>query len=83
MKQFNIEKVYDAYFLLNKLQRKKVLNQLNESGMHLKAIKIYTYPEAPGCKHLFFYFENSNKAVPYYLLEASQLLLVQETILNI
>ena len=57
MKQLDIEKVYNAYCLLSKSQRKAVLSRLNEKGMHLTAIETYTYPEAPGCKHLFFYFK--------------------------
>ena len=82
MKQFNIEKVYNAYCQLSKSQRKAVLSQLNEKGMHLTAIEAYTYPEAPGCKHLFFYFKDSDEAVPYYLLNIKQLIIIQEVIFN-
>lgn len=80
MKQFDIEKVYNAYCRLSKSQRKAVLSQLNEKGMHLTAIEAYTYSEAPGCKHLFFHFKDSDEAVPYYLLTEEQLILVQEMI---
>lgn len=80
MKQFDIEKVYNAYCRLSKLQRKAILSRLNEKGMHLTAIEAYTYPEAPGCKHLFFYFKDSDEAVPYYLLTEEQLMQVLETI---
>ena len=82
MKQFDIEKVYNAYCRLSKSQRKAVLSQLNEKGMHLTAIETYTYPEAPGCKHLFFYFKDSDKAVPYYLLTEEQLMIIQKIILS-
>lgn len=82
MKQFDIEKVYNAYCQLSKSQRKAVLSRLNEKGMHLTAIEAYTYPEAPGCKHLFFYFKDSDEAVPYYLLTEEQLKITQETILE-
>lgn len=82
MKQFDIEKVYNAYCQLSKSQRKAVLSQLNEKGMHLTAIEAYTYSEALGCKHLFFYFKDSDEAVPYYLLTEEQLKITQETILE-
>lgn len=83
MKQFDIEKVYNAYCQLSKSQRKAVLSQLNEKGMHLTAIETYTYPEAPGCKHLFFYFKDSDEAVPYYLLTEEQLCNIESIILNV
>lgn len=83
MKSFDIEKVYNAYCLLSKSQRKAVLNHLHEKGMYLTAIEAYTYPEVSGCKHLFFYFKNSNKAVPYYLLTKEQLYQIESIILNI
>lgn len=82
MKPFDIEKVYNAYCRLSKSQRKTVLNRLNEKGIYITAIEAYTYPEAPGCKHLFFRFKDSNKTVPYYLLTKKQLILVQEVIHN-
>lgn len=83
MKQFDIEKVYNAYCRLSKSQRKAVLSQLNKKGMHLTAIEVYTYPEAPGCKHLFFHFKDSDEAVPYYLLTKEQLMLVQDILLDL
>lgn len=83
MKQFNIEKIYNVYCRLSKSQRKAVLSRLNEKGMHLTAIETYTYPEALGCKHLFFYFKDSNEAVPYYLLTEEQLYNIESIILNI
>ena len=80
MKQFDIEKVYNAYCQLSKSQRKAVLIRLNEKGMYLTAIEAYTYPEAPGCKHLFFHFKDSDEAVPYYLLTEEQLIQLQDII---
>lgn len=80
MKQFDIEKVYNVYCRLSKSQRKAVLIRLNEKGMHLTAIEAYTYPEAPGCKHLFFHFKDSDEAVPYYLLTEEQLIQLQDII---
>ena len=82
MKQFDIEKVYNAYCRLSKSQRKAVLSRLNEKGMHLTAIETYTYSKAPSCKHLFFHIKDSDEAVPYYLLTEEQLMLVQDILLN-
>jgi len=34
-------------------------------------IKAYEYADAPGIKHLFFYFaEDSKKAIPYFMLDS-------------
>ena len=33
-------------------------------------IEAYEYTDAPGIKHLFFYFaEDSKKAIPYFMLD--------------
>jgi len=82
MKPFNIEKVYNAYCRLSKSQRKAVLNRLNEKGIYITAIEAYTYPEAPGCKHLFFRFKDSDNTVPYYLLTEEQLYHIKSIILK-
>ncbi|MEH2880400.1 hypothetical protein [Segatella copri] len=34
-------------------------------------IEAYEYADAPGIKHLFFYFaEDSRKAIPYFMLDS-------------
>ena len=34
-------------------------------------IEAYEYADAPGIKHLFFYFaEDSKKAIPYFMLDS-------------
>lgn len=34
-------------------------------------IEVYEYVDAPGIKHLFFYFaEDSKKAIPYFMLDS-------------
>lgn len=53
MKQFNIEKIYNAYCEFSKLQCKTVISQSYMKGMYLTIIEAYTYLEAPSCKHLF------------------------------
>ncbi len=82
MKKFYIDKVYNAYIGLNANQRKGLIRQLNLLGIPVTKIEAYTYPEAPGIKHLFFYFKGSSNPVPYFLLEEQQLDNIQELILS-
>lgn len=81
MKKFYIDKVYNAYIGLNAKQRKDLIRQLNSLDIPVTKIEAYTYPEAPGIKHLFFYLEGSSEPMPYFLLEEEQLEKIQELIL--
>lgn len=69
MKKFDINKVYNAYIGLNAKQRKDLIRQLNLLGIPVTKIEAYTYSEAPGIKHLFFYLKDNKQPVPYFLLE--------------
>lgn len=80
MKKFDINKVYNAYIGLNAKQRKDLISQLNLLGIPVTKIEAYTYPEAPGIKHLFFYLKDNKQPVPYFLLEEEQLEKIQEQI---
>lgn len=82
MKKFYIDKVYNAYVGLDAKQRKDLICQLNSLDIPVTKIEAYTYPEAPGIRHLFFYLKNSSKIVPYYLLPEEQLDVIQKIILN-
>lgn len=82
MKKFDINKVYNAYIGLNAKQRKDLISQLNLLGIPVTKIEAYTYPEAPGIKHLFFYLKGNKQPVPYFLLEEQQLDNIQELILS-
>lgn len=82
MKKFYIDKVYNAYVSLDAKQRKDLIRQLNSLDIPVTKIEAYTYPEAPGCKHLFFHFKDSDEATPYYLLTEEQLMQVQVIISN-
>ena len=55
MKKFYIDKVYNAYVGLDAKQRKDLIRQLNSLDIPVTNIEAYTYPEAPGIRHLFFY----------------------------
>lgn len=82
MRKFDIDKVYNAYISLDKKQRQDLLQRLNLLGIPVTKIEAYTYPEAPGIKHLFFYLEGSSEPMPYFLLEEKQLEKIQEQILG-
>ncbi len=82
MEHFDIKQIYDKYIQLNKAQRKNVLLQLRQEGMPIKAIEAYTYPEAQGLVHLFFYFEGTPEGIPYFQLTEKQLEIVRNSILH-
>jgi hypothetical protein len=82
MRKFDINKVYNAYIGLNAKQRKDLIRQLNLLGIPVTKIEAYTYPEAPGIKHLFFYIKDNKQPVPYFLLEEEQLAEIQNLLLN-
>lgn len=82
MKKFDINKVYNAYIGLDAKQRKDLIRQLNSLDIPVTKIEAYTYPEAPGIRHLFFYFKGNSDPVPYFLLEEQQLDNIQELILS-
>ena len=82
MKKFDINKVYNAYICLNAKQRKDLIRQLNLLDIPVTKIEAYTYPEAPGIKHRFFYLKGNKQPVPYFLLEEEQLDEIQNLLLN-
>lgn len=82
MKKFDINKVYNAYIGLNANQRKDLIRQLNLLNIPVTKIEAYTYHEAPGIKHLFFYLKGNKQPVPYFLLEEEQLNEIQNLLLN-
>lgn len=82
MKKFDINKVYNTYIGLNTKQRKDLIRKLNLLDIPITKIKAYTYPEAPGIKHLFFYLKDNKQPVPYFLLEEEQLDEIQNMLLN-
>lgn len=81
MKQFDIERVYEAYTKLDKVQRKELIARLNSEGIPVLRIEAYIYKDAPGIKHLFFYLEGNKGAVPYFMMDMDMLNIVQEQIL--
>lgn len=82
MKSYDIDTLYQKYKSLNKRQRNLLLSRLQARGIAIVRIEPYAYSEAPGIKHLFFYFEGSREAVPYFLLEPSVWQVVQTVLME-
>lgn len=67
---FDINTIYTKYKQLTKKQRQQLLAALLSQGINIVKIEAYKYADAPGIKHLFFYFaEDSKKAIPYFMLD--------------
>ena len=77
MKQFDIERVYEAHTKLDKAKRKELIARLNAEGIPVSKIEAYAYKDAPGIKHLFFYMKGSKEAVPYFMMDKEVLDIVQ------
>ena len=68
---YDINTIYTKYKQLTKKQRQQLLAALRSQGINIVKIEAYEYADAPGIKHLFFYFaENSRKAIPYFMLDS-------------
>lgn len=66
----DINTIYTKYKQLSKKQRQQLLATLQSQGINIVKIEAYEYSDAPGIKHLFFYFaEDSKKAIPYFMLD--------------
>lgn len=68
---YDINTIYTKYKQLTKKQRQQLLTALQSQSINIVKIEAYEYTDAPGIKHLFFYFaEDSRKAIPYFLLDS-------------
>ena len=68
---YDINTIYTKYKQLTKKQRQQLLTALQSQGINIVQIAAYEYTDAPGIKHLFFYFaEDSRKAIPYFMLDS-------------
>ena len=67
---YDINTIFTKYKQLTKKQRQQLLAALQSQGINIVKIEAYEYADAPGIKHLFFYFaEDSRKAIPYFMLD--------------
>ena len=68
---YDINTICTKYKQLTKKQRQQLLTTLLSQGINIVKIDAFEYPDAPGIKHLFFYFaEDSKKAIPYFMLDS-------------
>ena len=68
---YDINTIYTKYKQLTKKQRQQLLAALQSQGINIVKIEAYEYADAPGIKHLFFYFtEDNKKAIPYFMLDS-------------
>ena len=68
---YDINTIFTKYKQLTKKQRQQLLAALQSQGINIVKIEAYEYADAPGIKHLFFYFaEDSRKAIPYFMLDS-------------
>lgn len=68
---YDINTIYTKYKQLTKKQRQQLLAALQSQSIDIVKIEAYEYSDAPGIKHLFFYFEeDSKKAIPYFMLDS-------------
>ena len=80
----DINTIYTKYKQLSKKQRQQPLAALQPQGINIVKIEAYEYSDAPGIKHLFFYFEEDRKkAVPYFMLEKEIWKEIQQCIIKI
>lgn len=68
---YDINTIYTKYKQLTKKQRQQLLAAIQLQGINIVKIEAYEYTDAPGIKHLFFYFaEDSKRAIPYFMLDS-------------
>ena len=78
MERFDINEFFDACRKMDKHERKLFIETLRRHGLDIADISCYTYPDAPGIRHVFFYFDGGSPPVPYFMLEKDLLAKVQE-----
>ena len=79
----DINTIYTKYKQLTKKQRQQLLATLQSRGINIVKIEAYEYSDAPGIKHLFFYFaEDSRKAIPYFMLDNEEWENIQRCIMQ-
>ena len=66
---YDILTIYSRYKQLTKKQRQHLLATLQSQGINVVQIEAYEYTDAPGIKHMFFYFSDSQEAIPYFILD--------------
>ena len=80
---YDINTIYTKYKQLTKKQCQQLLTAHQSQSINIVKIEAYEYSDAPGIKHLFFYFaEDSRKAIPYFMLEKEEWEDIQQCIMQ-
>ena len=79
---YDINTIYSCYTQLSKKERCQLLASLQQQGINIVKIEAYEYKEAPGFKHLFFYFKDGKTAIPYFMLEKAMWQVIQKEIIK-
>ena len=66
---YDINTIYTKYKQLTKKQRQQLLAALQSQGINIVKIEAYEYTDAPGIKHMFFYFSDRQETIPYFILD--------------
>ena len=66
---YDILNIYTHYKQLSKKQRHQLLATLQSQSINVVKIEAYEYSDASGIKHMFFYFSDSQEAIPYFMLD--------------
>lgn len=80
---YDILTIYTHYKQLSKKQRHQLLATLQSQDINVVKIEAYEYSDAPGIKHMFFYFSDSQKAIPYFMLDEKVWKHIQMAIMQI
>ena len=80
---YDINTIYSRYTQLSKRERCQLLASLQLQGINIVKIEAYEYKEAPGFKHLFFYFKDGKTAIPHFMLDKNTWQLIQKEIMKI
>ena len=75
--------IYSRYRQLTQKQRRHLLAALQQQGISVIRIEAYEYPDAPGIKHMFFYFQDSpQNPIPYFLLPPQLWQTIQDCVMG-
>lgn len=61
--------IYKHLSSLSRHQMDELISRLQSSGISIRAIRPYAYPEMPQAFHIFFLFDGSNEELDYFQLE--------------
>lgn len=66
MNTYSITHIHALLSSLSPARRKQLVQTIRQGGIPLRDIRPYAYPQAPGIKHVFLYFDGQSEPVPYF-----------------